>query len=280
MLSEVLKSGIRRSFGALGLEVHRRPAAGSAAPRAGGCPGARDSLEGILAQAGALGLSPATVIDVGAAFGYFTLACRGVFPRARYVLVEPLDEYAPSLREVARKVPNAVHVAAAATSAAGQITINVHPDLVGSSLRLENEDSEVNGVPRVVEAVTLDDLVRRHGLEPPFFVKVDVQGAELDVLSGFEQGLRETEYVLLEVSFFEFFAGGPTFYEVIAFMKSRGFVAYDLHGLQYRPLDNALAQVDVSFVREAGPFRRQHFYATREQRREQFSRTARTADAD
>lgn len=276
MLSEVLKSGIRRSFGALGLEVRRRQPV-AVGPPAGGQAGARDSLEGVLAQSGALGFSPATVIDVGAAFGHFTLACREVFPRARYLLVEPLEEYAPSLREVGQKMPDAVLVSGAATATTGQITINVHPDLVGSSLRLENEDSDVNGVPRVVEAVALDDLVKRHGLKPPYFVKVDVQGAELDVLSGFEQGLKETEYVLLEVSLFEFFDGGPTLQEVVAFMKARGFAAYDIHGLQYRPLDNALAQVDISFVREAGPFRRHHFYATPEQRREQFGRTVRAA---
>jgi hypothetical protein len=52
-------------------------------------------------------------------------------------------------------------------------------------------------------------------------------------------------------------------------MKSRGFVIYDISGLQYRPLDNALSQLDVAFVREDGLFRRLHYYATSEQREAQ-----------
>jgi FkbM family methyltransferase len=265
-LAEVFKNIIKKSFGALGLVVHRRSTAAPAKPNAK----LRDSLEGILRQAGSIGIDPATVIDVGAAFGYFTLECHGVFPRARYVLVEPLDEYNPSLQTLKEKIPNAIHVSAAAASRSEDIIINVHPDLVGSSLRLENEDSEVNGTPRAVPSITLDEIVKRYELQPPFFLKVDVQGAELDVLSGFENGLRDTEYVLLEVSFFNFFENGPTIFDVMGFMKSRGFVSYDIHGLQYRPLDNALSQIDLSFVKESGAFRKHHFYATRQQREEQF----------
>jgi hypothetical protein len=74
---------------------------------------------------------------------------------------------------------------------------------------------------------------------------------------------------VLEVSFFEFFRGGPLFHDVIASMRDSGFVAYDFFGFQYRPLDGALSQADVAFVREQGPFRKHHYYATREQRERQ-----------
>jgi hypothetical protein len=96
-----------------------------------------------------------------------------------------------------------------------------------------------------------------------------VQGAELDVLAGASEMLKATEYVLLEVSFFQFFENGPQLHDVVAFMKSRGFVAYDVFGFQYRPLDNALSQADLAFVRERGSFRQHHYYATRSQREQQ-----------
>jgi hypothetical protein len=50
-------------------------------------------------------------------------------------------------------------------------------------------------------------------------------------------------------------------------MKERGFVTYDLVEGHNRPLDNALAQKDVFFVKENGLFRESHNWATREQRR-------------
>lgn len=76
----------------------------------------------------------------------------------------------------------------------------------------------------------------------------------------------------MEVSFFQFFAGGPQFDDCLKFMKERGFVCYDMFGLSYRPLDGAMSQVDLAFVREESKFRKVHFYATREQRREQHQR--------
>jgi FkbM family methyltransferase len=229
----------------------------------------RDRLSGALDQLDSLGFAPATIFDVGAAYGGFARDCHAAFPLARLVLVEPLAEYGPSLEQTLRTLPGALLVRAAAAASDGELTFNVHGDLVGSSLYLEQEDSTVNGVPRTVPAVTLDGLRVKHGLKAPFLLKADVQGAELDVLAGATETLRESEYVVLEVSFFEFFRGGPLFHEVVAFMQARGFVPYDVFGFQYRPLDGALSQADVAFVRERGPFRQHHFYATREQREQQ-----------
>ena len=229
----------------------------------------RDRLSGALDQLKAQGFAPATIFDVGAAYGDFARQCHAAFPAARLVLVEPLAEYAPSLETTRKSLPRAEIVRAAAAAHAGEITFNVHGDLVGSSLYLEQEDSAVNGVPRTVPAVTLDGLRADLGLQAPFLIKADVQGAELDVLAGATETLREADYVVLEVSFFEFFRGGPLFHDVVAFMQSRGFVAYDVFGFQYRPLDGALSQADVAFVREQGAFRRHHIYATREQRERQ-----------
>ena len=81
--------------------------------------------------------------------------------------------------------------------------------------------------------------------------------------------LNDSELVVLEVSFFPFFLDGPECAEIIAHMKARGFVPYDIVARQYRPLDGALSQVDIAFVRENGLFRRHHGYATAEQRHAQ-----------
>jgi hypothetical protein len=114
--------------------------------------------------------------------------------------------------------------------------------------------------------ITVDQLCAERNLAGPYLLKVDVQGAELQVLAGARRTLEQTEAVLLELSFFGFYLGSPQFCDVIAEMKERGFVAYDVYGFLYRPLDNALSQMDVAFVREDGLFRKSHAYATAEQR--------------
>ena len=230
----------------------------------------RASLHGCLQQAVRNGLRPNTVIDVGVAYG--TQALYELFPNARHILIEPIEEFVPHLDNLVTKLNKAEYIIAAATSTPGNIVINVHPDLVGSSAYKEEEDSNVNGFERIVPAVTLDDICRDRKTSGPYVIKIDTQGSELDVLMGAETVLRDTELVILEVSFFEFFKGGPQIYDYITFMKERGFVAYDLFDLQYRLLDGAMSQCDIAFVKNDSCFREFHFYATREQRREQNER--------
>lgn len=263
MAPESLKRILRKPLTLAGLEVRRRRI-----PSAQGYH-RRGSLSGLLHHAKNAGLSPTTVIDVGAAYGEFTVECHRVFPDANYILVEPLEEYRRFLEAVSSSVPRAEYVPVAASAASGELVMNVHPDLVGSSVYLENEDSIVNGVPRVVQAIALDSLIKSRDAIPPFLLKIDVQGAELDVLSGAKEVLQRTDYALLEASFFQFFTGGPQFYDVVTFMESRGFVAYDMCGFLYRPLDNALSQADIAFVKTKGFFRKHHQYATPRQREEQ-----------
>lgn len=259
-LSKILKTAIRKPFAKLGFEIHRRDTNSFI----GEYP--RESLKGLLVQAKQIGFVPESVVDVGAAYGAFTRECKEVFPKTAYVLVEPLKEYEEFLKSAVKSLQRGEYVLAAAGRQLGQITINVHPDLVGSSLYLEAEGSIVNGFQREVPVITLDSLVEEGRIQTPVLLKIDVQGAELDVLSGGEMMLSSTEYAFIEISLFEFFKGGPQLYDIIKFMKARGFVTYDITGLQYRPLDNALSQIDIAFVKQGGLFRWHHQYATLEQR--------------
>ena len=231
----------------------------------------RASLESALRNVRALGVVPASVADVGAAYGSWSLACAAVFPEAQFVLVEPLSEFAPFLAEAAARLGNARYVAAAAGSSDGQAILHVHHDLVGSSTYPEHEP-DLESENRRVEALTLDSILSEAGAQPPYLIKLDVQGAELDVLAGATAALRQTSLLVLEVSFFEFFAAGPDFAAVVERMVTLGFALYDVLGLSYRPLDGALAQADVLFVPFDSPLRAHRLYASPDQRADQDAR--------
>jgi hypothetical protein len=119
--------------------------------------------------------------------------------------------------------------------------------------------------PRVVPVEPLDDLVFRHGLQAPFVLKIDVEGAELEVLAGAPRSLETTDMVLLEVSFFPLVPGAPQVADVICAMRDLGWSPYDVYGGHLRPIDGALAQIDMAFVRTESRYRARHEYATREQ---------------
>lgn len=251
-----VRMAIWRSFAALGLDVRRRRSLDLEGPP-------RGTMAGALRQLVRLGLAPNTVIDVGAASQ--TQELYDAFPRAAMLLIEPLVEFELALRKICATY-NAQYVLAAAGERSGVATLNVHPGLFGSSLLNEVEGAAVDGTPREVPVVTIDQLCAEKGLRGPYVIKADVQGAELQALAGAARTLRETEAVILEVSLFGLYIGGPEFYDVISKLKQFGFVAYDLFGFLYRPLDHALSQLDIVFVREEGAFRKSHAYATSKQR--------------
>jgi|HubBroStandDraft_1064217.scaffolds.fasta_scaffold00328_16 FkbM family methyltransferase len=234
-----------------------------------GAPPARMSVEALYQHVSGLGLVPGCVVDIGAAYGDFTRMAARFAPAAQFLMFEPLGEYEASLGRVQADLPNSHLVQAAAAEAPGRMTINVHDDLVGSSLMYEWEEaSNVNGRPREVPLTTVDLEVARLGSPADIWVKIDVQGAELKVLAGAEATLRRTALLVVETTLFSTFADGPLAGDVVAFMAARGFVLYDIAGFLYRPLDGALMQLDLAFVPKDSRLRRHSAFATPEQRRE------------
>jgi len=210
-----------------------------------------------------LGFDPRTVIDVGVAGG--TPPLYTTFPNAYFLLVEPLSIFEPQLRTILEGYRGS-YVLAAAGAHTGRVFFNVHSRyLEGSSLFKEAMGPEADGEEIEVPLVRLDDVVKERALSGPFLIKVDVQGAELEVLEGAPATLNDADAVVLEVSLFQFMKGAPEFHDVVAFMKARGLVAFDIILGWNRPLDNALGQVDIVFVKDDGYFRKDHSFATIQQ---------------
>jgi FkbM family methyltransferase len=247
-----LAGAARRALRARGIEVHR----------AGGS-GPRRTLPEVLAHLRGLGVAPATVIDAGVAAG--TPELYDAFPGVPLLLVEPLAEHEHHLRRIVAERPGSHYVLAAGGPEPGELEIAVHRVLACSSVLGDRDPGGEPAQRRTVPVVRVDDLVAEHALRGPFVIKVDVEGAELAVLAGARETLAQTEVVLLEVSFFRLVAGGAELADVVAWMRDAGFSAYDLYHGHLRPLDGALAQVDMAFVRTAGPLRADHRYATPEQ---------------
>ena len=206
------------------------------------------------------GFYPETIIDVGVAKG--TKPLYMTFPKSYFLLIEPIKKYEFFLNQILKNY-NGHYCLAAASKEKGEVSFNVHPKhMDGSSLLKEEIGVKADGYEIKVPTVKIDDLIKEKELQKPFLIKVDVQGAELDVLRGAIITMKATEVIVLEVSLFKFMKGSPDFYEVITFMKDHGFVTYDILRACYRPLDNALGQVDIIFVKEDGFFRRDHRFAT------------------
>jgi len=247
-MEKILRETVNKILNAFGFEIHRKHDRREI----------KRNLADVLDHVLRLGYNPQTVIDVGVAKGTFVLY--ETFPNATHLLIEPLKEFEDALKDISCKY-NAEYVIAAASSKLGTIVINVHiEELHGSSIYNESEGSHLDGIPREVPAVTIDDLCREKNLIGPYLIKVDVQGAELEVLNGATRILGDTELIVLEVSLFQLLENAPQFYDIVSYMKEHGFVAYDIFGTKNRPFDNSLAQIDMAFVKENGLFRKHHIW--------------------
>ena len=74
-----------------------------------------------------------------------------------------------------------------------------------------------------VQTVRLDDIDE---VDPPDFLKMDVQGAELEILKNGVQKLETCLAMQLEVSFFSLYEEQPSFGEIDIYLRSKGFVPH------------------------------------------------------
>lgn len=197
-----------------------------------------------------LGFMPNTIIDVGVADGTPEIYLN--FPSSTIYLIEPLHEYFPKLRKVLRRY-NSVLIPLAASNVSGSARINLHPaHLPGSSLLKESAGEQYDGIQVDVQVRSLDQMFQQP-LERPLLLKIDVQGAEHLVLEGASHLMESVDLCIFEVSLMRFMDTSILFRDYLNLMDNYGFACYDIGRGLYRPLDNALAQVDLYFVKKSSP---------------------------
>jgi FkbM family methyltransferase len=193
----------------------------------------------------------ATVIDVGVAFGSPQLYKS--FPKAKFYLVEPVPTCKPLLDKLVNEMnAEAFNVAAGAED--GVMEFFVHPDTSGSSALRQWEGEAMDGTMHQIPVRRLDSLITGT-LARPSLLKVDTQGFEIPVFEGASGILDQIDVIISECSLHQFRKGAPEIFDIMKKMDELGFICYEVLEGHYRPVDNALAQVDLAFVKKDSPLR-------------------------
>jgi FkbM family methyltransferase len=192
-----------------------------------------------------LGYAPDVVVDVGAFEGEWTTNVLEIFPNAAFVMFEPQEAKQPLLDELCRTHRN-VRLVPTILGNRTEDAVRFYEMESGSSI-YEEQTSH----PRQVRAYpmqTLDAAMKTLSLPGEVFLKLDVQGAERDVLDGATETLARCSFLLLEASVLNFNADAPLLDELVQYLKDKGFVLFDVCDLR-RKANGTLFQLDLLFAR-------------------------------
>jgi len=195
---------------------------------------------------------PIILYDIGANKGEWSYVMWKLNPNIKtIILFEPQNKYFSELEEnnflpnINKKVynvalgdQNQVSEIKGGTASASILDTSEQDIFFPKSL---SDDVEKISIKR------LDDIFLSDTLPIPDTIKLDVQGYELFVLHGAKQTLKKTKYLIIELSFREFYANQPKLSEIILFLEKNNFMLIDF-GYEWRDMKTKdLIQIDAFF---------------------------------
>jgi FkbM family methyltransferase len=173
------------------------------------------------------GVSPKVIYDIGACVLHWTTEAREIWPDAEIVAFEAMDSTEFLYKEAGMRY----HIGVLSDETGREVDFyqnDHHPG--GNSYYLENPEVNPQAPAyfneshrRRLRTVTVDAVQRLKQFPLPDFLKLDVQGAELDVLKGSLECLANVDHVILELQKVEYNRGAPLFDAVITWMAEQGF---------------------------------------------------------
>jgi FkbM family methyltransferase len=167
--------------------------------------------------------TPKVIYDIGACVLHWTREAVNVWSNSKFFAFEAMPESEDIFKHY--HVPYSIGVLGNEDGKEVTFHQNVeHPG--GNSIYEENSNLVTNQPTRETKTYTmrtLDSVVKEKGFPLPDLIKMDVQGAELSILKGAKDTLKNCKDLILELQKVEYNKGAPLKDEVIAYVESLGF---------------------------------------------------------
>ena len=174
-----------------------------------------------------MNIHPKVVYDIGACVLHWYNHATRVWPDADIVLFEAMDDSETLFKETGRKY-NIGLLSDTDNKELSFYENTTHPG--GNSYYRENEEFSPAAAQlfdeahrKVKRATSLDTIVKQRGFPKPDLIKMDIQGAEMDVLKGAQETLKSCNHLILELQHVRYNVGAPFCEEVIAYLDTIGF---------------------------------------------------------
>lgn len=195
-----------------------------------------------------------TVVDVGVNHGQFLHLARRLWPVADIVGIEPNAALADRARSVCAADSRVRIETCAAGERDGNIDLFVTANDQNSSTHQPtaafHDDRSADGVVRTdtVQVRRLDALL--DGCSAPILLKIDVQGAELDVLRGAGARLDDVSVIIVESPFETAYEDAAGFDDIYRFLTESGFVYQGALGQLNSKITGRVRQEDSIYLRD------------------------------
>ena len=168
------------------------------------------------------------VFDVGASVGIFTLKAA---KKANFVIAVEPDPYNYNLllRNIKNnKLENILPIQKALSNFVGQSDLEVGSSSFYSTISLQKISPKLTSRRKygkydmkiVVDVTTIDEIVESENIERVDFIKIDAEGAELEIIEGANKTIDENNGVYLSVAA-EHYEYQPI--EIIKYLSKKGF---------------------------------------------------------
>jgi len=199
-------------------------------------------------------LQLATIVDIGANKGQFSLLARQLHPMAQIFAFEPLGKPAKKYCQIfARDSKTAFYqIAIGPTSITADMHVSGRDDSSSLLSITEDQVAFAPGTQEVgrerVRVAPLSETLLQQEITEPALLKIDVQGFELSALEGCESLLRRFSHIYVELSFVPFYENQALAYEVINWLAARQFYLTAIHN-PVRAKSSIIVQADFLFYR-------------------------------
>jgi FkbM family methyltransferase len=194
------------------------------------------------------------LIDVGSNYGQFSLLVNYLKPKCRISMIEPIKKcYLLQKKIFYNKKNIKLFNFAAFSKNVFKKNFFVTSKNDSSSLLKPGEiqankfDTKIDKVIQV-ETKKLDDVVFNFNNLSNIFLKIDVQGSELDVLKGAKKLLKKINFIFIECSLVPFYENQMLFDEIVVFLNKYGFKLLSLNNVTV--VSNECIQFDCLFIRK------------------------------
>jgi FkbM family methyltransferase len=200
----------------------------------------------------AAGVSIRTVYDVGAHCGSWSQAGLGLFPLATFHCFDPLPHAAAWASSEPRATFHQLLLGDRQTKVPFFSTGST-----GDSIYREATGWYRDQQPQWMPMHRLDAVVAQRRLPPPDLLKIDAQGAELDILRGCQSLHSEISLIQLECSLVPYNTGAPLIGAVIEQMRAWGFLVVAIEPIVFTAMRSSrfgyptgafIPQVDLLFA--------------------------------